>query len=95
MKASDIMTTSVVCIRADASILEAARLLPPKGRFLSRRQPDDVDVEALADRVVDALQNPQQHRHLATAARRRVVGEFAPAHATAALLHVFDEALTR
>lgn len=27
MKASDIMTTSVVCIRADASILEAARLL--------------------------------------------------------------------
>ncbi len=53
------------------------------------------DPTALADAIDGLLDDPQSARGMGEAARRRVVGEFAPVHATAALLHVFDEALTR
>ncbi len=56
---------------------------------------DPEDPLALADAIDALLDNPEAARAMGSAARDRVVGEFAPGHATAALLHVFDEALTR
>lgn len=53
------------------------------------------DPAALAEAIDALLDDPEAARLMGTAARHRVVGEFAPHHATAALLHVFDEALTR
>jgi glycosyltransferase involved in cell wall biosynthesis len=53
------------------------------------------DAEALAAAIDALLDDPQAARAMGEAARQRVLGEFAPAHATAALLHVFDEAVTR
>ena len=53
------------------------------------------DPAALAAAIDALLDDPDTARRMGAAARDRVVGEFAPQHATAALLHVYDEALTR
>jgi glycosyltransferase involved in cell wall biosynthesis len=53
------------------------------------------DPEAIAVAIGELLRDPAAAERMGAAARDKVIAEFAPEVATAALLHVFDEAVVR